>query len=122
MVLMPLLLPPKFLWLVLYLAKDVEYWVTLALLPVSMLVLVLGAFAAHKENTWLMVSIYSCLLFFTAIAIHGQADPVVFQTTYAQSCFMILLCGAEGYFIFKTVRMYQQKDDYQLVYKVIILC
>lgn len=66
MVLMPLLLPPKFLWLVLYLAKDVEYWVTLALLPVSMLVLVLGAFAAHKENTWLMVSIYSCLSFLSS--------------------------------------------------------
>jgi hypothetical protein len=46
----------QFVWLVLYQAKNGEYWATLALLPISMLVLVWGAVAAHKEAHVWMVS------------------------------------------------------------------
>ena len=46
----------QFVWLVLYQTKNGEYWATLALLPISMLVLVWGAFAAHREAHILMVS------------------------------------------------------------------
>lgn len=46
----------QFLWLVLYQAKDPEYWATLALLPISMLILVLGALGAYNESYIIMVS------------------------------------------------------------------
>jgi len=41
---------------VLYQTKNGEYWATLALLPISMLVLIWGAVAAHKEAHVWMVS------------------------------------------------------------------
>jgi hypothetical protein len=46
----------QFVWLVLYQTKNGEYWATLALLPISMLVLIWGAVAAHKEAHVWMVS------------------------------------------------------------------
>ena len=57
---------------------------------------------------------------------HGQLRQNDFDVRYKlttgiepkQSGFMAALAGAGGYFVYKTVRIYQNKDSVQAVYKV----
>ncbi|GHJ85629.1 hypothetical protein NliqN6_2031 [Naganishia liquefaciens] len=76
----------QFIFLVLP-QTDPEYYITIAALPVSVLLLLLGALAAQYENLW------------------------------AMGGFLVGMAGGLGYFVFKTYRIYDQRAIYHKVYK-----
>lgn len=96
----------QFIFLVLP-QTDPEYYITIGALPVSILLLLLGAFAAQYENLWAMVC--TCALAF------GTRLLVDLRL---QGGFLVGMVGGLGYFVFKTYRIYNQRAMYHKVYKV----
>lgn len=84
---------------------DVEFALTLAAIPVTIVILLLAAFFTRKENRLGMISIIVCLLIFT--------PHCCLQTSNLS--FQIIYFGALAYFLFKLVRMYEpsHRKSYQ---------
>lgn len=103
-------LRPQFIFLVLEINHDIEFWLTILALPTSLMMLFLGTLSADHEWVWGMVSMDS----FRQPALRlADVDNI------AQSIFMVSQFPGMGYFVYKILRIWQQRSGvYAQIYKV----
>jgi hypothetical protein len=99
----------QFIFLVLP-KSDPEYYITIAALPVSVLLLLAGAYGAGYENIWAMVSDGLTGGLPNVLMLHVSVD--------IQGGFIVGMLVGLGYFVFKIYRIFNQRETYQQVYKV----